>query len=273
MESSFLNAPSDRHLLQTLRPPPPPVSQLLDDFERRFRVLPVSEAEHQRHHRHAPDPCAREHNVRGGAPPAVADQERYADVHVDEVGDPAGQEGQGHGHHTAGVPQVQPVLLLRGLISPFHRTMEAANVPELLSRDQQNAAGHGSDGENGGQNQPVHLQKYKSVGKDSPVGAAHGCVCGAVGRRCGLSAVFATVVPIPTCPVVPAKGRQGRVEKRGQPRRQQRQRKAAVHPQAVVMQWVNDADVALIVHHHQVQKERQEQEVGENVSHHAGTEA
>lgn len=86
----------------------------------RFRVLPVGQAQHQRHHGHAPDPRARQHDVRGGAPLGVADQEHDADVHVDEVGDPAGQEGQGHRHHAAGVPQVQPVLLVRGRISTLH---------------------------------------------------------------------------------------------------------------------------------------------------------
>lgn len=38
------------------------------------------------------------------------------------------------------------------------------------------------------------------------------------------------------------------------------------------MQGVDDADVALIVDHYQVQKERQEEEVWENVSQHAGAE-
>lgn len=151
--------------------------------------------------------------------------------------------------------------------------METTNVPELASRDEQNAAGHGGDGENGGQDQPVHLQKDKGVGKDSPVGAAHGSVCRAVRKRRGLLAVFTAAVPIRARPVVPPKRRQRSVEERRQPRGEQRQGKAAVHPQVVVMQGVNDADVTLIVHHHQVQKERQEQEVGENVSHHARAEA
>lgn len=46
-----------------------------------------------------------------------------------------------------------------------------------------------------------------------------------------------------------------------------------MHPQVVVMQRVDDADVALVVHHDQVQQERQEEEVGEDVRHHAGAEA
>lgn len=46
-----------------------------------------------------------------------------------------------------------------------------------------------------------------------------------------------------------------------------------MHPQVVVMQRVNDADVALVVHHDQVQQERQEEEVGKDVRHHAGAEA
>lgn len=56
----------------------------------------------------------------GGGPLGVADEERDADMHVDEVGNPAGQEGQGHRHHAAGVPQVQLLLLVRGLASPLH---------------------------------------------------------------------------------------------------------------------------------------------------------
>lgn len=151
--------------------------------------------------------------------------------------------------------------------------MEAANILELVSRDQQNPAGHGGDGEDGGQNQSVHLQEDEGVGKDPPVGAACGSVCRAVEKWRALLAGFAAVVPIRTAPVVPPEPRQGGVEERGQPRHQQGQRIAAVHPQVGVAQRVSDADVALVVHHHQVQEERQEQEVGENVSHHAGPEA
>lgn len=45
-----------------------------------------------------------------------------------------------------------------------------------------------------------------------------------------------------------------------------------MHPQVIVMQGVDDANVALIVDHHQAEKERQEEEVWENVSHQTGAE-
>lgn len=115
-----IHTSSDCHFLRSLRPPPPSVSEFLEQFARRFCVLPVGQAEHQRHHGHASYAGARQHDVSGGAPLGVADQQRYADVHVDEVGNPARQKRQRHRHHAAGVPQVQPLLAVRGLTTSLH---------------------------------------------------------------------------------------------------------------------------------------------------------
>lgn len=46
-----------------------------------------------------------------------------------------------------------------------------------------------------------------------------------------------------------------------------------MHPQAAVMQGADDAYVALVVDHHQVEKKGQEQEVWEDVNHKTGAKA
>ncbi len=91
--------------------------------------------------------------------------------------------------------------------------------------------------------------------------------------RCGRSQErliwVGALVGIGFHPIIPSKGRKWCIEQRWEPNRQQSQWEAAVNPELAVVERADNAEVAFVMHHHQIEEERQEQKVGEDVHHQA----
>ncbi len=122
------------------------VPQFAEQFLDRIRVLPVGESQKQRHDSNAPDANTGQHNVAGAiALSSPSDQKLHAYMCVNDVGHPAGQEGEGNGRHTKSIthfhsPSAIPVC---------YGSLQTLDAPQLLSCDPQHAARHGSNGEDG----------------------------------------------------------------------------------------------------------------------------
>lgn len=193
---------------------------------------------------------------------AITLQPLESQVHVGDVGHPAEKEDQGDGCHALGVAHVEPVLAVGGLLA-LHGPVQLADVSQLLAGDPQHPARHAHDEEDARQQKAVHLQVDVGHGEDLLVGAHLGI------EGVGVVEGAADVVLLP---LVPAKGRQGGVEQRGHPGRQQGHGEAAVDPALAVMQGADDAQVALVVNHHQIEQVGEEEEVGEGVDQEADVE-
>ncbi len=91
--------------------------------------------------------------------------------------------------------------------------------------------------------------------------------------RCGRSQErliwVGALVGIGFHPIIPSKGRKWCIEQRWEPNRQQSQWEAAVNPELAVVERADNAEVAFVMHHHQIEEERQEQKVGEDVHYQA----